>query len=299
MLIDLDPLINKNCNGYLEIIGNKVQLNDEYYNLMKNYEYVIFGDEFNQPISGIPNNIKIIEITSWEFKQKLDNLPLNLESLSIDMDFYKDDVPVLNLNFLPEGLKHLAICHPNVEAMHLPSSLELLYISNIYSNPEYNINININNLPNKLKHLNIASRLITTDIFNLPETLNTLVINDVHFYNKIGFIDDRITECYPFNINKVNSNLQKIVFNIYGPCWHTDDDTFEKFLENFPHANNNLQIYMNNIKSKSDNSINVNKDIVNNLIGNLIHKFNKKIRIALFKNFYESITVCLGDIFYH
>lgn len=288
MLIDLD---NKNYNKYLEIKGNKVKLNEEHFNLMKNYEYIIFSGDFNQPIDRIPNNVKIIEIHSDLFRQKMNNLPLSLESLWIENSSSNNGL-ILDLNFLPEGLKNLYIHGSYIDAMNLPNSIELLEITGS------NVNININNLPSNLKHLYIESQLISTDIFNLPKNLQLFVIEQPHFYSKIHLERTPIKH-YPYNILNVNNNLQKIVFTDRLPLPKIDDDTFEKFLEKFPQTNKNFKILMNGYADPSvDMDVN---PIVDNSIKNLIQKFKEKITIKSFAKLRESsYQIYWGDIFcYH
>lgn len=287
MLIDLD---NENHNKYLEIKGNEVKLNEEHFNLMKNYEYIIFSGDFNQPIDRIPNNVKIIEIHSDLFRQKMNNLPLSLESLWIESQ--SAESPILDLNFLPEGLKHLYIHGSYIDAMNLPNSIELLEITGS------NVNININNLPSNLKHLYIESQLISTDIFNLPKNLQLFVIEQPHFYSKIHLERTPIKH-YPYNILNVNNNLQKIVFTDWLPLPKIDDDTFEKFLEKFPQTNKNFKILMNGY---ADPSVDIYSDpIVDNSIKNLIQKSKDKITIKSFAKLRESsYQINWDDIFcYH
>ena len=164
MIINLnDP----NNDKFLEIKGNELLLTDEHYEQMKSYDYIIFSYHFNQQLSKLPQNIKIIQILSTNYTYPLENLPINLEALQLS--FINSDLPY-KLDLLPYGLKTLYITGSNYILENLPGGLKHLLISG------NNIHFEINNLPCNLEYLYIEMTNITCDINigNLPSNLKIL-----------------------------------------------------------------------------------------------------------------------------
>ncbi len=190
LICNLNSLLNR-----MTISGNSSKLNDEHYELMEKHNYIEFIDDFNQPISRIPNNVKIISIISSHFKQELENLPTNLESLHLAIKNYK------NLLILHNYLLNLRIICDNITIDELPTTLKMLAC-----NGRNNI-INLNLLPQQLEYLelNFDSFTSNLDIIHMPSQLNELVINilpssDYYLQNNIQN-----------NIQLTNENNEKII----------------------------------------------------------------------------------------
>ncbi len=155
-------------------------------------------------LSKIPSNVKKMFIYDCAFDSNLDTLPLNIESLWLELDLtklYEHDI-----HFLPPNLKEFGImCEFNRPIDNLPVNLEKLFIhSNIF-------NQNLDNLPKKIKDLGILSCNLNCDIDldNFPNLeklfINcNLVKNIKNYKGKVKIMtdaDDMVDDEYQYLLN--------------------------------------------------------------------------------------------------
>ena len=188
VLLNLDTSELKNKSIILE--GNS-PLSDSHIEILKNYEVIYIGRDFNQSLSGLPSCIKAIRynihdeyyhtsnntnkchgnivVKEFAFKQPLDNLHNELEYLELYGNNYQE------LRNLPASLKHLIIYWQcNISLGNLPESLEVLYLDFIKLTYEGQ-----QNLPRRLKELYINGGIDGT-IRCLPDGLKILYINGIY-----------------------------------------------------------------------------------------------------------------------
>jgi len=129
----------------------------------------IVSSAFNQPINKLPPNLNLLFIVCFSLNQSLDSLPNTLKMLIIRCDKFNQ-----SLDHLPNALNTLCIYGSNVfthSFNQLPNTLELLYIK------IDTIDGSLDNLPNSLKSLHIECSTINKLPYNLPKSLDTIMIN--------------------------------------------------------------------------------------------------------------------------
>lgn len=121
----------------------------EHINIMHSQspKYCNLFSKFNQPINHLPSNIISINLNLLDYSHNLDNLPINLTELKIN-------IPHIHKNLLD----------------NLPSKLKYLEINTKVCN------LSLNNLPNSLKKLIISCTKIDTSLKNLPQNLESIII---------------------------------------------------------------------------------------------------------------------------
>jgi hypothetical protein len=263
---------------------NRLFTNDELKELEK-YEILHLGNEFNQPLDNLPNNIKHITfITSinsddWGcFNHPLENLPINLESLDLmSCDFNQ------SLDYLPTTLKYFKLylsCPFYKENLldNLPVNLEhLCLFSNInkydISNNSYiNINennlFNLNNLPPNLKILEIMPNTYKP-IENLPENLETLLLYNNSNNLELDFVPIKL----PKNLNLLvinfnnNANYQIIIEKLFN-----NELTCKNLILYFSHIENYGQY--NDTKFKTISYMRTKFPTIKILCNDNYHMFN-------------------------
>lgn len=204
MLIDLNI---PEYNDYLEFKGNSILLTDDHYNLMAQYDYLIFKNNFNQSISRCPPNIKVIVIMSDNFNQPLNNLPNDLEALQIS----RSHQSLLVIEGLPDGLTTLNLTGSHFQINELPASIKYLRIAGTH------IDCNLNDLPKGLEYLQLSYELITNTI-TLPPNLKELHISyltnrHIRDNNNLNIIhhEGDVNETLCVRITTIGKYIDKIV----------------------------------------------------------------------------------------
>ncbi len=155
-------------------------------------------------LNKIPNNVTKIFIYDCVFNSNLDSLPLQIESLWLELDLTK--LYEHDLHFLPPNLKELGImCEFNRPIDNLPNNLEKLFIhSNVF-------NQNLDNLPKNIKDLGILSCKLDYDIDldNFPNLeklfINCNLVENIKNYNgKVKIMtdaNDMVDDKYQYLLN--------------------------------------------------------------------------------------------------
>ena len=211
-VLDIDGVFNQELTGlpyglkHLTIGGN-YQL--PIKSLPETIMYIsIHNTSFNQPLTkeNLPPNLLELAITgSDNFNQPLTSLPDSLQKLYIGSKRFNQ-----SLDWLPAGLYklHLSCQELNYSLNNLPPNLKELYISitNNYSIP-------ITTLPESLEVLLIMDP-VDCDFNNLPNTIKTLYVR--YEYSSLPeLLPDSVEELtirYLKLIHKLPANLKKIRF---------------------------------------------------------------------------------------
>lgn len=116
---------------------------------------IIIDDFKDISFDSLPINLKCLKISGMSytiFENSLNNLPLSLETLHIEMNRIRS-----NLDFLPISLKYLYIfCNNKLSLNNLPNNLEHLTIKGYHLGGESYLPENLQNLPFNLKKLNMS-----------------------------------------------------------------------------------------------------------------------------------------------
>lgn len=157
-------------------------------------EELRIGSAFNHPINYLPSSLKFLEFSKYGdmgyccFNQSLDYLPVELEQLNLyycNNGYYNK-----HLDNLPPSLKILCIHNlkyfssediPLPTLSNLPESLEVLQINN------YDFNLNLEKLPEKLKHFEIGVRYKDANDLLAKRTLLNNIINKNYPHVKFTF----------------------------------------------------------------------------------------------------------------
>lgn len=208
---------NQKINDYpikLKYLEFGTKFNQEVNNLPNSLKYLKFGCEFNKNLNNLPNGLEKI-LLGPKFNQELNFLPESLITLQFDPFTQL----TIGLDNLPNNLQELSIpCDYKYNLDNLPDNIKYLKLPKLP---------NISKLPNKIEKLEIKfdffSKLI--GIINY-ENIKELIINDPNNAN-INFIDEliliknnisNISKIYIYglcslfflkNINKIN-NIYKI-----------------------------------------------------------------------------------------
>jgi len=160
------------CDGDTEISHFSI------YN--KPIDYLQFGIkrlylsyEFNQKLVNLPESLEYLEIKG-KFNQSLDHLPNSIKEIHFGQLFGGDGDPVFN-DF-------------NRPINHLPDELEIFELNSMCFNHP------LDNLPKKLKKLKLNLYEYKYNLDNLPENLEELEIE--------------LPESYPFSLDKLPKNLK-------------------------------------------------------------------------------------------
>ena len=165
---------------------HKIIFNNDYnepldihiLNILKNYEIVIFGMNFNQNIDNLPNNIEILVLDA-EFNNPVLKWPNNLKVLKFDACDYsfngycKFNHKLINLPNIKELMIGTFYNH-NID--NLPDSIEKLYFTR-----STHFNQPINKLPKNLKYINLGRFTIRSfkDIIPNKDILNNIKFIDI------------------------------------------------------------------------------------------------------------------------
>lgn len=191
--LDTGKLNNKSI-----ILEGNSPMNNTHKEILKRFEVIYIGRDFNQSLGGLPSCIKAIRYNihdefyykwnnkcpnhlnhlyhlnhlvykDFEFNQPLDNLHYGLEYLELFGNTSKE------LHNLPLSLKFLLIywkCHINLE--YLPESLEVLYLDYIRLTHDGQIH-----LPHGVKELYLNGG-VDCPIRALPDGLKVLYLNGAY-----------------------------------------------------------------------------------------------------------------------
>ena len=187
---------------------------DDYINIIKNYDKLIFSNysdiviciktnnqfecgfikyyfnsNFNQSVINLPPNITHLSF-GFCFNQEVNNLPPNITHLSFGCCFNQEvnipfSVKYLKLDcnnqniidYLPDSIEELELDYYfNLELTNLPSSLK-----KIIFNENSNYNKNLNCLPKKLELLQLP-RKYNLEIKNIPNGLKKVICSKNYKY---------------------------------------------------------------------------------------------------------------------
>jgi hypothetical protein len=156
--------------------------NLEALDVIKKYKKVLLIDSFNSPIDFLPYGVEELILGS-KFNQPLKNLPSSIKSIEFIADGYYDFLTAFDypLDHLPYGLEELKLCitgRKTIIGANLPPSLKRLEILGYGGDIN---NIHINELPDSIEYLVVASSSLDyKSISRLPTNLQTLKL----YYNK-------------------------------------------------------------------------------------------------------------------
>lgn len=228
-ILNLDTgMLNLNNKSIL-LEGNS-PLNDIHKEILKNFEVLYIGRDFNQNLAGLPKCIKAIRYYMYDeyyykynnchcnnngnnkymiykdfvFNQPINNLHIGLEYLELYGNHIQE------LNNLPITLKYLLIywrCYINLE--YLPESLEVLYLD--YIKLTY---ISQHHLPCGLKELYLNGGIDTT-ITTFSNELNILYINGLYSdLNKSIILPNKL-QTFIFYDNEWSVENKKIIKGLF------------------------------------------------------------------------------------
>lgn len=256
--LHLDTGILNNKNIILE--GNS-PLNEKHMEILKSFEIVYIGRDFNQSLGGLPSCIKAIRYNIYDdffkkwgrncgsgcngnhghipykefaFNQHLNNLHYGLEYLEL-YGIYKQE-----LNNLPSSLKYLLIfwrCNTNLQ--YLPEGLKMLYLDYIDLDAE-----TLSLLPRSMQELYLNGGVRGT-IYGLPNSLKILYLNGIYtkldkfielpanlhtfiFYDSELAKENKHTIKWLFKNKKMPKSLHKCVFPLHYVDIFSDLKTFAK-----------------------------------------------------------------------
>ena len=237
----------------LEIYGDKIVFNDNFneplinfINILSLCKIVVFGRDFNQNLSVIPNNIEKIFL-GRNFKKSVIDIPISITSIifandsiySNSIDYLHNNVKELilgdnyniTINKLPNSLLNLVLgknyC---LKIKEFSQGLTYLDIGDSYYEPLDNLPDNLNTLviggifnnfiryPNNLKHFTIrSSSLFDRELDNLPKSLIYLSIQN-YYSNTIKNMPNTILclslgDHYNGFIYNFSNNLKKIILS--------------------------------------------------------------------------------------
>lgn len=182
-----------------KIIKLGMYFNKNIDNLPFSLENLVIDSKFfNHSISNLPFNLK--QLTIKNLKNINNNINFDYLPISLIDLFISYEIPTnISVNNLPSNLKKLelfnVIMQKDYEFLNLPNSLEQLIITSMH-------NVNLINLPTTLKLLSISAIYqfnITLDIDNLPNSLETLKLCDTTINTNNSLI---IIDCLPINLKK-------------------------------------------------------------------------------------------------
>ncbi len=147
-LDDLDLSLNMLPNWIEELtIGNITFICSDLSHFTHLKTLKIINPNFNQHLDCLPDTIQYLEIKSVAFNQTLNNLPLFLKELELNIYYNNvDGMYTQDLVNLPHNLKKLTIINYKGSLDYLPNNLEYLKIQYEHSFDT----ITLNNLPDSI-----------------------------------------------------------------------------------------------------------------------------------------------------
>lgn len=255
---------NESYEDYIEKIKT-VYLTPEILEDLTNYKGIVFKTYFNSSIDELPDNIKSITMSDRGFDQPINKLPSSLEVLNFS-NAYDYNNTVCNI---PDTVKVIKLSKDMV-IPNIPKNLEFLQFNYDLSNELYekirnsdkiiklvigcggyqnhDCNINLKNLPNNLKILDING-IKDLDLTNLPDALVKLEV----FINEADIDLDRLPSSLKIlwiTNNNFNSPLQNLPNNLKKLT--IISHVFNNYIGCLP---NNLEILELNVNSLNENSI--------------------------------------------
>lgn len=201
---------------YLKFGSN---FNQQINNLPNKLEYLFLDYYFNQNLDFLPETLKTLEFANtMEFKNSLDNLPINLSTLLLGHT-HDGKIGKINLDNLPNNITclRLRICNL-INITKLPQKIKKLII---IGNDMYNFK-NITNIKNynNINQIEMAPVDINhIDIFLQSENIKTITIelpiNSYTLNQMILSIKDKINKINNgFNINIIEkSGIKTCILN--------------------------------------------------------------------------------------
>lgn len=222
--------MNNSCERHLYYSDKS---NEPVDNLRFNKHIVSIrlGKKFNHPVEELPINLETLTIESDNFNYSLDYLPKKVKKLRVWGIF---NLPIDNL---PTSLEHLSIGQFfNKSVDNLPHNLKELYLGRDFNKPVNKLppnlqflslnvffNQSLDKLPSKLENLWIlnSNYIIRSSNFsfnNLPEGLKSLRINYLENYQKLNNLPADLEEIilgisHDDKIENLPVNLKRLVAN--------------------------------------------------------------------------------------
>lgn len=178
---------------------NKLSNSLTILNLNIGYEFETnngFNNIFNQSLDNLPASLTKLHLMS-SFKNPIDKLPINLQSLTIINDNFNQ-----SLDTLPLTLTSLELYGRNINTPvdHLPSNLTKLIIqSDLFNHLLYS-------LPQNLNELILRGNDIRGDTLNLPDNLQILDIINASSFNINSFSSDSKLSILKMTLKNVPSD---------------------------------------------------------------------------------------------
>lgn len=160
----------------------------------------------NFDLTTIPRTIEELELGD-EFNQELNFLPQNLKKITFGFNFKHNIKP----NDLPETIESIILGYIfNIKMTKYPKNLRYFELGRNFSQ-------NLDNLPNGLTCLVINERFQQT-LINLPNTLKTLKFDDFAEFNKELVLPDSLENLvlgkyFKNNLKNIPNNLKTIKFS--------------------------------------------------------------------------------------
>jgi hypothetical protein len=223
--LNLDTSELKNKSIILE--GNS-PLTDAHKEILKKFEVIYIGRDFNQSLGGLPSCIKAIKYNRHDdFYHKW--MSYNKKLVNYGTMVYKDFAFNQPLNNLHYGLEYLELYGKNYQELrNLPASLKILLIN-------WQCRITLEYLPESLEILYLSSIQLTYEgQTHLPQGLTELYLN--------GGVNGTIC-CLPVRLkvlylNGINTQLDKFIklpeelhtFIFYDSEWRKENKHIIKWL---------------------------------------------------------------------
>lgn len=210
------------------------RLNSYNFYLPKNLMKLILTINENFELKYLPKSLKYLSITKdyesdetqkdvYEgFNNSIENLPENLEFLSVKADFN------LQIPILPKNLKTLVLGHHfNQELNNLPDNLQSITLLNSF-------NQKLTNLPVNLESLSLG-RSFNLQLTGLPQNLKCLKILNSNYSHSIEIIPPSIKELHIQSspITFLPPNLEKLVYNSICPVFNENTKEIARNLKEF------------------------------------------------------------------
>jgi hypothetical protein len=281
-----------------EQMNKKLEITDELVEKLKNYDTIIFGNNFNSPIDNLPDNIKKISWLNSYFDKPILKFPINLEILDFSGLIWENNFENLDICVIPNSVKVIKTLISNINLPNLPLDLEILQITGEDFQKYYKIlkplkkikkliigeraillndtELNLNMLPSSLEILSIYFAK-SFELENLPTGLKKLRIETVFSDFSLDILPSSLEELY-IGCRKYNNPIDML------PCGlkkiTLESSQFNKMLS-FP---DNLEILILKLNPSKMGLITLPKNLKNLNLGvlllpNEILVFESKIKL--------------------
>ena len=243
----------------------------EFIKFPNKLKKLILLTNYRFKLNNLPEGLKTLSLVDYHYD--LENLPPLLEELSISNDNYK-----CLIDNLPLSLKILNI-NVHKTPNFLPNSLEKLYIS--FSKDSQGNDQDLSNLPQGLKFLSLTHYKLTFD--NLPDELEELELHHYkkRIYNLPKNLKSLIISNYDFELDNLPNNLKSLKLHYYHMELNNLPDNLEELYLPLAYTKK-ISILPSNLKKiyipfdnyHKDKIIEEIKDISGDKVEIIIHLFN-------------------------